>query len=182
MNQRPQELQLGELAAAQQHPWGLATVKRSAAVVELVGRWDETASAALSEAAATYRGLGLDFDSARALLFLGRVARRSKKRAVARQSLEEARSAFEQLGCLGWADVAAGELGRVSGRRPAAGGELTPSEQRVAELVAAGLSNKEVAAQLFVSVYTVEAHLSNVYAKLGIRSRAQLARQLSASI
>jgi DNA-binding NarL/FixJ family response regulator len=57
---------------------------------------------------------------------------------------------------------------------------LPHSEQRVAELVASGLSNKEIAAQLSVSVYTVEAHLSNAYAKLGIRSRTQLARRLGA--
>src|SRR5262249_6784069 len=160
---------LGKLAARQQHPWGMATMKRAKAVVALVDGWDESAAAALSEAAATYRGLGLDFDSARTLLFLGRAARRSKKRAVARQSAERAKPAFEQLGCPGWAETAAGELSRVSGRRPAAGGDLTPSEQRVAEFVAGGFSNKEVAAQLFVSVHTVEEHLSKVYAKLGIR-------------
>jgi DNA-binding CsgD family transcriptional regulator len=169
------------LAAAQRHPWGLLTTKRSAAVVELSGGWDEAAAAALAQAATEYGALGLDFDGARALLFRGRVARRFKKRAAARRSLEEARSAFEQLGCPGWAQAAAEELSRVSGRRPTAEGALTPSERRVAELVAGGLSNKEVAAQLFVSVHTVEEHLSHVYAKLGIRSRTQLARNPSAS-
>ena len=126
------------------------------------------------------RLLGLDFDSARTLLFLGRAQRRFKKRAAARVSLEQARSAFEQLGCPGWARAAAGELGRVSGRRAAPAGGLTPGEQRAAELAAGGLSNKEVAAQLYLSVATVEAHLSRVYAKLGLRSRAQLARHLGA--
>jgi DNA-binding CsgD family transcriptional regulator len=172
---------LAGLAVAQRHPWGLATVKRSAAVVELLRGWDEAAADALAQAATEYRALGLEFDCARALLFLGRVARRFKKRATARRSLEEARSAFEQLDCPGWAQAATEELSRVSGRRPAADGGLTPSEQRVAALVAGGLSNKEVAAQLFVSVYTVEEHLSHVYAKLGIRSRTQLAGRLSAS-
>jgi DNA-binding NarL/FixJ family response regulator len=57
-------------------------------------------------------------------------------------------------------------------------GELTPSEQRVAALAAEGLSNKEIAAQLVVTVFTVEAHLSSAYAKLGVRSRTQLARRL----
>jgi DNA-binding CsgD family transcriptional regulator len=172
---------LGELASAQEHPWGLATAKRSLAVIELVGGHDDSAAAELAGAAAAYRELGLDFEAARALLFLGRVERRSKKRAAARKSLEQARSAFEQLGCPGWAEVASAELDRISGRRAPSGDGLTPSEQRVAELVAGGLSNKEVAARLFVSVYTVEAHLSNVYAKLGIRSRTQLASRLSAS-
>ena len=157
---------------------GLATADRSAAVVTLAGGYDETAAARLAEAAAAYRALGLGFDAARTLLVLGRAQRRAKKRAEARQCLEQARSAFEQLGCPGWARAAAAELDRVSGRRAAPGGGLTPAEQRVAELVASGLSNKEVAAQLYVSVATVDTHLRGVYAKLGIRSRTQLARHL----
>ena len=172
---------LGALAREQQHPWGLATLKRAQAAVRLAEGYDAAAAAQLTEAAAEYRGLGLGFDSARSLLFLGRVQRRSKKRAATRESLEGARSTFEELGCPGWAGLASAELARVSGRRPATSGRLTPCEQRVAELVAGGLSNKEIAAQLFVSVYTVEAHLSNAYAKLGVRSRTQLARRLGAS-
>ena len=117
-------------------------------------------------------------NAARALLVLGRAQRRAKKRAAARQSLEAARAGFEQLGCPGWAQAAAAELDRISGRRATPAGGLTPGERRVAELVAAGLSNKQVAAQLFVSVHTVEGHLSQAYAKLGIRSRTQLARAL----
>jgi ATP/maltotriose-dependent transcriptional regulator MalT len=169
---------LDRLACEQRHPWGLATLKRSRAAVKLANGSDDRAAGQLAAAAADYRGLGLCFDSARTLLFLGRVQRRSKKQAAARDSLEQARSAFERLGCHGWAELAAAELARVSGRARAAGGGLTPSEQRVVELVAGGLSNKEVAAQLFVTVKTVEVHLSNAYAKLGIRSRTQLARRL----
>jgi DNA-binding NarL/FixJ family response regulator len=150
-------------------------------VVTLAERHDDAACTELAAAAADYRALGLAFDSARALLFLGRAERRHKKQAGARESLEHARSEFERLGCPGWAALAGAELARVGGRRRAASGDLTPSEQRVAELVAAGLSNKEIAAQLFVSVYTVETHLSNAYAKLGIRSRTQLARRLGSS-
>ena len=167
---------LADLATAQEHPWGLATAERSAAVVTLAAGYDDAAADDLARAVATYQTLGLDFDAARTLLVLGRAQRRHKKRAAARQTLEQARSAFEQLGCPGWAGVAAGELDRVSGRRAAPGGGLTPGEQRVADLVAGGLSNKEIAAQLYLSVSTVEAHLSRVYAKLGIRSRTQLAR------
>jgi DNA-binding CsgD family transcriptional regulator len=172
---------LRELASEQQHPWGLATSERSAAVVQLVGDYDDDAAGALAAASAAYQGLGLGFESARALLFLGRVQRRFKKRSAAREALGQAASVFEQLGCMGWARQAHSELARVSGRRPAQDGGLTPSEQRVADLVASGLSNKEAAAQLFVSVYTVEAHLSSVYAKLGIRSRTQLAARLAES-
>ena len=66
-------------------------------------------------------------------------------------------------------------------RWTAAEGELTASERQVAELAASGLSNKEIAGRLFVTVYTVEAHLSHAYAKLGVRSRAQLAAWLAGS-
>jgi DNA-binding CsgD family transcriptional regulator len=172
---------LGRLASEQEHPWGLVTVERSMAVVRLAEGYDEAAAAQLAQAAADYGALGLGFESARALLYLGRVQRRAKKRAAARGCLEEARSGFERLGCAGWAGAASAELDRISGRRPPAGGSLTPSEQRVAELVASGLSNKEIATRLFVSVTTVESHLSNVYGKLGIRSRTQLATRLGAS-
>jgi DNA-binding CsgD family transcriptional regulator len=168
-----------EAAAAQQHLWGLATADRAAAVVTLAGGYDETAAAQLAGAAAAYRALGLGWDAARALLVLGRAQRRAKKRAAARDSLEQARTGFEQLGCPGWAQAAAAELDRVSGRRAAPGGGLTPTEQRVADLVAAGLSNKQVAEQLYLSVATVDTHLRGVYGKLGIRSRTQLARRLS---
>jgi DNA-binding CsgD family transcriptional regulator len=169
---------LAGLAAAQQHPWGLATADRSAAVVALAGGYDETAAAQLAGAAAAYQALGLGFDAARALLVLGRVQRRAKKRAAARNCLEQAQSLFEQLGCPGWAQAAAAELERISGRRAAPGGGLTPGEQKVAELVAAGLSNKQVAEQLYLSVATVHSHLRGVYAKLGVTSRAQLAWRL----
>ena len=172
---------LAGLAVAQEHPWGLATVERSLAVLTLTVGYDDAAAADLAQAAAAYRSLGLDFDAARTLLFLGRAQRRAKKRTAARQSLQAARAGFERLGCSGWAQAAAAELDRVSGRRAAPGGGLTPSEQRVADLVASGLSNKQIAAQLFVSVATVEAHLSSVYAKLGIHSRTQLAQRLGVS-
>jgi len=169
------------LAAAQRHPWGLATADRSAAVVALAGGYDEAAAAQLAGAADAYRALGLGWDAARALLVLGRAQRRAAKRAAARDSLQQARSLFEQLGCPGWAGAAAAELDRISGRRAAPAGGLTPSERRVAELVASGLSNQQAAGQLYLSVTTVKAHLRAVYAKLGVTSRAQLTRRLGAS-
>jgi DNA-binding CsgD family transcriptional regulator len=170
---------LAGLAAAQQHPWGLATADRARAMLALARGYDDAAAAQLAAAAGAYRALGAGWEAARALLVLGRAQRRAKKRAAARQSLEAARAGFEQLGCPGWAQAAAGELDRISGRRAAPGGRLTPGERRVAELVAAGLSNQQVAAQLYLSRYTVQAHLSRVYAKLGVTSRSQLARALS---
>ena len=83
----------------------------------------------------------------------------------------------DTLGAARWAGKAAAELARIPGRSRGSG-ELTETERRVAELVAEGLSNKEVAAKLFVAVRTVEANLSKVYAKLGVRSRTELAGRL----
>jgi DNA-binding NarL/FixJ family response regulator len=102
------------------------------------------------------------------------VHRRAKRRADARRTLTLALELFDNLGAPLWAERAAAELGRIPGRGPASG-ELSETERRVAELVAEGLSNKEIAARLFVTVRTVEASLSKVYAKLGLRSRTELA-------
>jgi DNA-binding NarL/FixJ family response regulator len=85
---------------------------------------------------------------------------------------------FDGLGAALWSGRATAELARIPGRGPATA-ELTAAERRVAELVAEGLANKEIAARLFVTPRTVEAHLSKVYAKLGVRSRAQLAVRMS---
>jgi DNA-binding CsgD family transcriptional regulator len=168
---------LSELAARQEHPWGLASTKRCDALVRLASEvYEEEAAAVLEQAAVDYGELGLRFDRARSLLSLGRAQRRHRKWAAARGSLEEAAAVFDELGSLGWVEETRSELARVGARRPRASGELTPAEQRVAELAVEGLSNKEIARTLFVTVNTVEAHLSHAYAKLGVRSRAQLAR------
>jgi DNA-binding NarL/FixJ family response regulator len=79
-----------------------------------------------------------------------------------------------------WAEKAREELSRVGGRAPASS-ELTPTEERIAALVAAGKSNKEVAAELFLTVRTVETNLSRIYAKLGVRSRTELAAKLKST-
>jgi DNA-binding CsgD family transcriptional regulator len=163
------------------HPWGSATAKRCDGVVRLAGpRFDEGAAAALADAAAGYERLGLHLDAARALLSLGRGQRRFKKWGGARRSLEQAVAVFERVGSPGWAAEAQAQLARVGARRPQASGELTPAERRVVELAVEGRSNKEIASALFVTVHTVEAHLSHAYAKLGVRSRAQLAGRLAA--
>jgi DNA-binding CsgD family transcriptional regulator len=76
-----------------------------------------------------------------------------------------------------WAERAREEIRRI-GLRPSRDGGLTDTEQKVAELVAAGRTNKEVAGELFLSVKTVEANLSRIYRKLGVRSRTELSRRL----
>jgi DNA-binding CsgD family transcriptional regulator len=171
---------LYELAEQQNHPWGRVTAGRCGALIRLAEpAYDEQAAADLSSAAAEYGVLGLRFDAARSLLSLGRVQRRHRKWGAARVSLEQAAVAFDELGSPGWVEAARSELERVGGRRAPATGELTPAERRVVELAVDGLSNKEIARSLVVAVPTVETHLSRAYAKLGIRSRAQLSRRLA---
>ena len=85
---------------------------------------------------------------------------------------------FEALGAEPWAARARAELARIGGRRSSAGA-LTPAERRVADLVAEGRSNKEIAAVLFVTPKTVETQLSRMYRKLGVHSRTALTRHLS---
>jgi DNA-binding CsgD family transcriptional regulator len=114
------------------------------------------------------------FARARTQLLLGRTLRQARRRGEAREALVSARAAFAELGSPPWVERTDEELARLGGRTPS-GAVLTPSERRVAELVAEGLSNKEVAARLVVTVRTVEAHLSKIYAKLGLRSRTELA-------
>ncbi|HEX5148384.1 MAG TPA: AAA family ATPase [Candidatus Limnocylindrales bacterium] len=172
---------LSRLARAQVHPWGLASAKRSRALVRLASEpADEEAFAGLAEAASAYGELGLRFDHARSLLILGRFQRRARRWGDARRTLEQAHAAFEAAGALGWADQARSELGRIGARRPAAAGTLTTAEERVVTLAAEGRSNKEIAHALSVGVHTVEVQLSHAYAKLGVQSRAQLARHLAA--
>ena len=170
---------LERLTAEQEHPWGQASVRRSQATIDAGAGASDQWVAGLTEAASMYGALGLDFEAARCLRYLGRAQSRAKKRGEARRNLEEAARRFDRLGASGWAANARADLSRVSGRRATDSGDLTPSEQRVAELAAGGLSNKEIARILYVSVYTVEAHLSHAYAKLGVRSRSQLAKRLN---
>jgi DNA-binding CsgD family transcriptional regulator len=172
---------LSRLATEQVHPWGLATAKRCRALVRLASDpADGEAFSALTEAASDYGDLGLRFDHARSLLIVGRAQRRARRWGDASRSLERALASFDGMGAPGWADQARSELDRVGARRPAAAGTLTAAEERVVELAAEGRSNKEIAHALSVGVHTVEVQLSRAYAKLGVQSRAQLARRLAA--
>jgi DNA-binding NarL/FixJ family response regulator len=109
----------------------------------------------------------------------GRLERSARSWGAARAAFTAALEQFDQLGAARWAEKTAADLGRLPGRRPADRQELTVREREVAELVAAGLANKEVAARLFVSLSTVEATLSKAYAKLGVRSRTELSSRLN---
>jgi DNA-binding CsgD family transcriptional regulator len=150
-----------------------ATAARCRALLAAAGADLDSALGHAEAALELHRNLPVPLERARTLIVLGQVQRRLKQRAAARASLEEALAILNGIGARLWAERARSELARISGRAPVGG--LTPTESRVADLVADGLSNKQVAAELFVSVRTVEANLTRVYAKLGIHSRTELA-------
>jgi DNA-binding CsgD family transcriptional regulator len=137
------------------------------------------ALAALETALVEHGRVSTPFEEARTRLALGVTRRRARMKRPAREVLEQALASFEQLGARLWADKARADLARIGGR-PATTGELTATESRIAALAAEGRSNKEIAAALYVTPKTVETHLSRIYRKVGVRSRTQLARQLSA--
>jgi DNA-binding CsgD family transcriptional regulator len=111
----------------------------------------------------------------RALLALGAVQRRGQRKREARATLDRAVAVFEELGAKIWLERARHELRRIGGRSVPAGHELSETEMRIAELVAAGQTNNEVAQALHLSRKTVEWNLSKIYRKLEVRSRTELA-------
>src|SRR5438874_1063993 len=164
------------LAQRSSSVWALATAARCRGLLAAANGDFDAAFDAFDRALAQHDRMPGRFERGRTLLSYGTARRRARERGAARRALEAALEIFEEQGAELWARRAADELRRISGRRPA-GAELTETELRVARLAAEGRANKEIAAAMFMSVHTVEAHLSRVYRKLGLRSRTGLARQ-----
>jgi DNA-binding CsgD family transcriptional regulator len=155
--------------------WPLAAVARCRGHLALARGDLEDAIAQLAEACAGLEAWTQQ-EVGRALLALGQAQRRARRKREARRALDRAAAIFERIGAPLWLARVHAELARIGGRRAAEG--LTPTEERIASLVAAGRSNKEVAAALHVTPRTVEGHLTHIYEKLGVRSRAGLAHRL----
>jgi DNA-binding NarL/FixJ family response regulator len=120
---------------------------------------------------------------ARARLAEGRALGAAGERGAAVEALREAEAALDGFGALRARDEAARELRRLGHRvlrpaREATAGPLTAREREIAGLIAAGRTNREVAEQLVLSVRTIDAHLRNIYGKLGVRSRVELTREV----
>ncbi len=165
-----------ERAARSRIPWSLAVSARCSGLV-LAARGElDAAAEALERALAEHDRCPMPFERARTLLVQGRLQRRLKQKRQARLSLDEARELFARQGAETWLARVEDELGRVAVRR--APEELSATELQIARLAADGLSNQAIAEQVFVSVKTVESNLKRAYRKLGISSRAQLARAL----
>jgi len=135
---------------------------------------EQAAEAALEH----HRELPMPFETARTQLLLGQLQRRRRQRSAAAGTLTLALGTFEALGSPLWAARVRAELDRLNAVSSAGVSGLTPTQARIAQRAATGLSNREIAAELFLSVKTVEMNLSSVYQKLGIRSRAMLSARL----
>lgn len=159
-------------------PFGPAMVDRCAALVRPEDA-DDLLASALDQLSRTTEV----FETARTHLLVGEHRRRTRRPRDARDPLAEALGSFERLGADPWAERARRELAaagfRVSGEGARPPADLSPQESRIALAVVEGRTNAEVAGQLFLSVKTVEFHLSSVYRKLGVRSRGGLAKALS---
>jgi ATP/maltotriose-dependent transcriptional regulator MalT len=158
--------------------WMLAVGARCRAML-LAARGDlGAASLAAHHAMTEHDRLPMPFERARTRLLLGQLQRRQRQKGAAATTLCASLATFEELGTPLWADRARIELARVN-VGPAGTAALTPSERRVAELAASGMTNRDVALALFISPKTVEANLARIYRKLDIHSRAELGRRMS---
>jgi DNA-binding CsgD family transcriptional regulator len=162
-------------------PWCRAMSNRVAALVSSVRGDHDSARRLIVAALEANAELPEPFEHARTLQISGRVERSARNWGAARAALVDALERFDALGAARWSERTAADLARLPGRRPAGKQELTTREREIAELVAAGLANKEIAARLFVTVNTVEKTLSRAYAKLGVHSRTALAGRLHGS-
>jgi DNA-binding CsgD family transcriptional regulator len=159
-------------------PWTRAMAHRGRGIL-LTAQGDLAAALdQLDRAVAVYdTALPMPFERGRTFYARGQAHRRAGHRRAARDDLGAAAATFKGLGAKAWLALAERELGRVGGRTPT-GSTLTSAERRVAELAANGRSNREIAAELVISLRTVESQLSSVYRKLDVRSRGQLAAAL----
>lgn len=159
-------------------PWATASVDLCRGQLHFARAELDGALERLAAARDGFESIGAPWELGQTLLAEGRVLRRSGRRRDAADALESARGLFAALGAEPACRRAADELRRASPRRRS-DSSLTEAERRVAVLVADGRTNKEVAAQLFLTVRTVEAHLTRIYDKLGLRSRSELARAVA---
>jgi DNA-binding NarL/FixJ family response regulator len=167
-----------ECATSAGRPSALAAAARCRGLLADANGDLEHALEALHESTLRYSEVPIPLERARTLLALGSVRLRARQKRAARESLQEALADFQRLGAAIWAERTQAELTRIGGRAPS-DGSLTVREQRVAELVAEGRTNREVAAELCITERTVEGHLSRIYPKLGVRSRTGLVRRMA---
>jgi len=155
----------------------LAVAARCRALLAATAGDQRGALVHLDAALAHHAACPIPFETARTLMIRGTVHRRAKEKGAAKTYLERARIAFDGLGAAAFSARATAELDRL-GTRPPSSLELSATERRVAELAAAGLTNRQVAERCFMSPKTVEANLVRIYRKLSIKSRAELGARM----
>jgi DNA-binding CsgD family transcriptional regulator len=180
---------LTEIGTASPRPWSLTMAARGRALIHAAQGDLDAADAAAREALDAAGSLQMPIERARTELITGRIARRRKEKRRATEHLQRARDGFAALGAARWIEIADADLARVGRRVSDADGTagagmarpdaLTDTEDRVARLAARGLTNRQVAEAAFLAPKSVEGVLARVYAKLGIRSRAELGAWLA---
>jgi DNA-binding CsgD family transcriptional regulator len=169
---------LEEMTSASDTDWGLGVRARSRALLSE----GEAAERLYRESIARLRRTRLRVDLARAHLLYGEWLRRRRRRRDAREQLRTAHDMLQAMGMSAFAErasrelLASGEQARPRG--PGAAEMLTPQEAQIARIVAARLTNREIAARSFISASTVEYHLRKIFRKLGVTSRIQLTQTL----
>jgi DNA-binding CsgD family transcriptional regulator len=167
-----------ERAQRYQRPVVRLGLARAEAVIQCMEA-DNCAADDLRAAIDAYGAAAYPLDLGRALLTLGRLDRRARRKAAARAALARAVESLSAIGAQPWLALAQRELERVeNGARPRSG-ELSEMERRIVDLVRSGATNREIASSLYLSVKAVEAHLSRLYRRMGVRSRTDLLRALS---
>jgi DNA-binding CsgD family transcriptional regulator len=170
-----------ESNGAQLAPWSDAAAAYGRGLIRAADADPESALVELEDARAGFERIGAPWELAGTLVAMGGARRRARQRRAAAEDLERAIEIYASLGAEPARASAEAELQRTRSR-PRLGDGLTPTEGRVAELVVEGLTNREVAARLFTTVKTVEAHLGRIYGKLGVRSRTELARRVAGGV
>lgn len=176
---------LADAALARARQWGAPSLVSSALRARAATLDDSARITALEEAVAVLDRSPVRLARAGALTDLGAALRRARRRADARPPLRDALELARRCGAAGLARRAHDELAatgeKVRRHTPIGVESLTPSERRVAELAADGMTNRQIAQTRFLTVKTIETHLSSVYDKLGIRSRRELPAALRES-
>lgn len=174
-----------ELARLERHPADDLSADVAAAIARCRGLLapDDELHRCFTSALALHRDDPVPFERARTQLCFGERLRRARRRAEARLPLRAALASFEELGALPWAERARHEIGaageRLRPRDETPGEDLTEREVQVGQLVAEGLTNRQIGSALFVTPKTVEYHLRSLYSKLAVQSRTDLARRFA---
>ncbi|MEP7021636.1 MAG: LuxR C-terminal-related transcriptional regulator [Pseudonocardiales bacterium] len=177
-NAKRMTAELDASSASNQLPWATAMAGRCHGLLNAAAGDTSAAIDAFERALIDHKRLPMPFEEARTRQLFGSALRKAGRRSDAKRELSAALAVFNRLDAPVQAELALTEVASIGGKTSAAG-ELTAMEHRIATLVGAGQTSREVAGAMFISVRTVDSHLGRVYRKLGLRSRTELALWVS---